>query len=185
MMMERLPETSPRFRANIAVVLFLTTILTGGAAAFVRWRLVIPGDAVSTATNILAHGRLFQMLLAVDLISVACYVATTLLFYELFKPVSERLSLLTVSLSITSCVIATFASLFHIAALIVLRGAQYLNILTVQPLPDLALMCLKLRAQAYSISLVFFGFYCLLIAYLIFRSTGWCRLTSPWKTRVS
>jgi tetratricopeptide (TPR) repeat protein len=169
-MMEPFAETAPRFRAHIAVVLFLTTILTGGAAAFVRWRLVIPGDAISTATNILAHERLFQMLLAADVISVGCYVAATLLFYELFKPVSERLSLLTASLSITSCVIVAFASLLHLVALVVLRGAQYLNILTVQPLPDLALMCLKLRAQAYSISLVFFVFYCLLIAYLIFRS---------------
>src|SRR4029077_5214147 len=160
-MMEPFPETSPRFRANIAVVLFLTTILTGGAAAFVRWRLVIPGDAISTATNILAHERLFKMLLAADLISVACYVATALLYYELFKPVSERLSLLTASLGITSCVITTFSSLFHIAALIVVRGAQYLNILTMQPLPDLALMFLKLRAQTYSISLVCFGLYCL------------------------
>ncbi len=35
----------------------------------------------------------------------------------------------------------------------------------------LALMFLKLGAQAYNIGLVFFGFYCLLIGYLIFRST--------------
>jgi hypothetical protein len=66
MMMQPFAETSPRSRANIAVVLFLMTILTGGAAAFVRWRFVVPGDAMSTATNILAHEPLFQMLLAAD-----------------------------------------------------------------------------------------------------------------------
>jgi hypothetical protein len=170
-MMQPLTETAPRFRADIAVVLFLTTILTGGAAAFVRWRLVVPGDAISTATNILAHEPLFLMLLAADLISVLCYAAMTLLFYELFKPVNTRLSLLTASFSLMSCVLVAFASLFHIAALVILRGAQYLNILTVQPLSALALMCLRLRAQAYSISLVFFGIYCLMIGYLIFRST--------------
>src|SRR5262249_1125560 len=32
-------------------------------------------------------------------------------------------------------------------------------------------MFLKLDGQAYNIGLVFFGFYCLLIGYLIFRST--------------
>jgi hypothetical protein len=175
-MMEPFAEASPRFRVNIAVVLFLTTLLTGGAAAFVRWRLVVPGDAISTATNILAHEPLFQMLLAADLISVACCVAMTLLFYELFEPVNERLSLLAASFSLTSCVIVALASLFHIAALVVFRGAQYLNILTLQPLPTLVLMCLKLRAQAYGISLVFFGLYCLLIGYFVFRST--CRLTA-------
>ena len=70
-----------------------------------------------------------------------------------------------------SCAIVALACLFHIATLAVLRGAQYLNILDVQPLPALALMCLRLRAQAYSIGLVFLGFYCLLIGYLIVRST--------------
>jgi len=64
-----------------------------------------------------------------------------------------------------------FASLFHIAALGVLRGAQYLNILSMQPLLSLVLMCLKLRAQAYTISLFFFAVYCLLTGYLIFAST--------------
>ncbi|HYS54640.1 MAG TPA: DUF4386 domain-containing protein [Thermoanaerobaculia bacterium] len=170
-MMEPIAEASPRFRANIAGVLFLTSILTGGAAAFVRWRLVVPGDAIATATNILAHEPLFRMLLAADLISVSCYVAVTLLFYEMFKAVNNRLSLLTAFFGFIGCGIVTFACIFHIAALFVLRGAQYLNILAVQPLPALALLCLKLRAQAYSISLVFFGFYCLLIGYLIFRST--------------
>jgi tetratricopeptide (TPR) repeat protein len=170
-MMEPLMETSPRFRANLALVLFLATLLTAGGAAFVRWTLVIPGDAVSTATNILAHEPLFQMLLAADLISVACRVAMTLLFYELVKSVSERLSLLAASFSLVSCLIVAVSSLFHIAALIVLRGAQYLNIVAVQPLPDLALMFLRLRAQAYSISLIVFAVYCLLIASFIFKSS--------------
>ena len=35
----------------------------------------------------------------------------------------------------------------------------------------LALMFLKLNGRAFNIYLVFFGFYCLLIGYLIFRST--------------
>ncbi|PYQ27386.1 MAG: DUF4386 domain-containing protein, partial [Acidobacteria bacterium] len=75
-----------------------------------------------------------------------------------------------------------------------LRGAQYLNLLAVDPLRVLALMCLTLRAEAYNISLAFFGFSVLLIGYLIFRSTflprilgalmviaglGWLSVLSP------
>src|ERR1700682_5626708 len=97
MMMQPYAETAARSRANIAVVLFLMTILTGGAAAFVRWRLVVPGDAVSTATNILAHEPLFRMLLVADLVSISCYIAMTLLVYERFKPVNRGLSLLAAS----------------------------------------------------------------------------------------
>ncbi len=111
------------------------------------------------------------MLLAADMISALCYVAVSLLFYDMFKPVSKRLSVLTVFFSLGSCAIVALGCLFHVAALVILRGAQYLNILTVHPLPALALMCLRLRAQVYGISLVFVGLSCLLIGYLILRST--------------
>ncbi len=193
-MTEPIAEASPLSTANIAGTFYLTSILTGGAAAFVRWRLFLSGDATATATNILAHQRLFWLVFAADLISISCYAAVTLLFYEMFKPVNKRLSLLAAFFSFTGCTIMAFGSLFHIAALIVLRGAQYLNILALEPLRALALMCLTLRAQTYDISLVFFGFYCLLIGYLIFKSAfvprifgllmviaglGWLTVLSP------
>ncbi len=40
-----------------------------------------------------------------------------------------------------------------------------------EQLQALALMFLNLNGHAFSIGMVFFGFYCLLIGYLIFRST--------------
>jgi hypothetical protein len=168
---EPIAEASPLSTASFAGVFYLTSILTGGAAALVRWRLFPAGDAVATATNILAHERLFWMVFAADLISASCYVAVTVLFYEMFKPVNKRLSLLAAFFSLMGCSIVALACPFHIAAWVVLRGADYLNILAVKTFPALALMCLKLQAQAYIVSLAFFGFYCLLIGYLIFRST--------------
>ena len=45
-----------------------------------------------------------------------------------------------------------------------------MSVFTVEQLQALALLLLKLQAQAYNIGLVFFGFYCILIGYLIFRS---------------
>ena len=164
MIAEPIEETSPFFRAG---AYYLLSVLTGAAAAFVRFRLVVPADAAATATNILAHEPLFRLILAADLISAVCFVAVTLVLYDLLKPVSKRLSLLTVLFSFISCTVAAFACLFHIAALAILRGAQYLHIVAVRPLPDLALLCLRLRSEAYSVSLVFFGLSCLLIAYLL------------------
>ncbi len=54
--------------------------------------------------------------------------------------------------------------------MVVLRGDQFLTVFTVEQLQALAFMSLKLHAQASNIGLVFFGFYCLLIGWLIFRS---------------
>jgi len=169
-MTEPIGETSPLFKGNVAGILFLTSILMEGAAAFVRWRL-LTGNATVTATNILAHLPLFRMLFVADLISASCLVAVTFLFYDMFKPVSKHLSLLAAFFSLMRSGIVVLASLFQLAALVILRGAQYLNILSVKSLPALALMCLKLRSQAYNVSLVVLGVDCLLIGYLLFRST--------------
>jgi hypothetical protein len=118
-MMERIAEASPDFRARIAGVLYLLTIVTG-----------------ILALKFVTGGRQW---LVTNLIATACYIAVTLLFYYIFKPVNRSLSLLAAFFSLAGCAIG-FLSLFHFAR--------------------------------FGISpLVFFGFYCLLIGYLISRST--------------
>ncbi len=170
-MMERIAEASPRFKARIAGLFYLLTFLTGGVALLVSGRLVVSGDAAATAANILAHEPLFRLGFAADLIVIACYIAVTALFYDLFKPVNRSLSLLAAFFSLVGCAIQAVSYLFDLAPLVVLGGAQYLSVFKVEQLQALSLMFLKLGAQAYNIGLVFFGFYCLLIGYLIFKST--------------
>jgi hypothetical protein len=59
----------------------------------------------------------------------------------------------------------------YLAPLLVLQGGSSLSAFTPQQLQALALVFLKLNTQAFDIYLVFFGFWCVLIGYLIFRST--------------
>jgi hypothetical protein len=166
----RLGEASPRLKAKIAGVFYLLTFLTGGVAV-PSFRLVVSGDAAATATNILAHEPLFRLGFAALLINVAVYIAVTLLFYELFKPVNRSVSLFAAFFSLVGCAVQALACLFYLAPLVVLGGVPYVSVFKVEQLHALALMFFELYAQAYNIGLVFFGFYCLLIGYLIFRST--------------
>jgi hypothetical protein len=103
--MERIAETSPGFKARIAGVFYLLTFVTGGLAVFARGGLVVNGDAAATATNILAHESLFRLGFAADLLVVACYIAVTALFYDLFKPVTRSVSLLAAFFSLVGCAI--------------------------------------------------------------------------------
>jgi hypothetical protein len=116
-MMKQIAEASPRFKARIAGVFYLLNILTGALALFARGRLGV----------------------AANLFAAACYIAVTLLFYQIFKPVNRSLSILAALFSLVGCAIGAL-SLFHLSP-------PHIN------------------------NLVFFGFYCLLIGYLIFRST--------------
>jgi len=90
-MMERI-AASPRLKAKIAGIFYLLTFLTGGVALFVRGRLGF----------------------AAGLIAGACYIAVTLLFYHIFKPVNRRLSLLAASFSLVGIAIGPL-SLFLLA----------------------------------------------------------------------
>ncbi len=120
-MMEQIAEASPRLKARITGAIYLLYFLTAvSAEVFVgRGRLV-----VYDAVNLIAH---------------AFYIAVTLLFYYMFKPVNRSLSLLAAVFSLLGCA-NDVLSLFNLAP--------------------------------YKIaSLVFFGPYCLLLGYLIFRST--------------
>lgn len=112
---KRTAEASPR--ARMAGVFYLLTFATGIPALFV-------------------HNKVG---LAAGLIAGACYIAVTLLFYYLFKPVNRRLSLLATIISLVGCVIGPLG--------------------------------LGIHALSHINALVFFGFYCLLIGYLIFKSS--------------
>ena len=174
--MERIAEASLHPRARVTGVVYLLYFLTAIVGEFFFRGLVVDGDAAATANNILAHESLFRLGLATGLISTAFYVAVTALFYDLFKTVSRSLSLLAAFFSLVGCAILAFASLFQLAPLVVLGGSQYLSVFKVEQLRALALMFLELNTQAGNICVVFFGVYCLLIGYLIFRSTFLPRL---------
>jgi len=133
--------------------------------------IVVDGNAAATADNLLAHQTLFRLGIATGLLATACYIAVTALFYELFKPVNRSLSLLAAFSSLVGCAVLAFGSLFQLAPFVVLGSSQYLNVFKVEQLRAVTLMFLELNTLAVSICLVFFGFYDLLIGYLILRST--------------
>ena len=85
-MTERITETSPRFKARIAGVFYLLTILTRMfVEIFVRNRLVVSDNPAATASNILAHETLWRWGFTADIIAFASYVASAL-WHACFRP---------------------------------------------------------------------------------------------------
>ena len=95
-MMKRIAEASPRFKARMAGVLFLFLVLT------------------STFTEFFARRRLsFAAHVAAGVIEVSCMIAVTLLFYDIFKPVDRRLSLLAASFNFVAVTLELLQFLPH------------------------------------------------------------------------
>jgi hypothetical protein len=147
------------------------TFITSGFAMWVGSKLIVFGNAAATATNILANETLFQSATAAMLVSGAFYLTVTVLVYELLKPVNRTISLLAAFLSLVGCAVGAIGCLFDLAPLVLLKGAGYLSVFTLEQLQALAVVLLKVRLETNNIGLVFFGFHCLLIGYLILRST--------------
>jgi len=172
-MIERIGEAPPRTVARIAGILYLLDILTSllGDSLAGRARLV-PGDAAATAASVIARAPLLRLGVAANLLATACYAAVTVLFYAMFKVVNRSLARLVMVTSLTALAIWTSGSLSELVATLVLPGGDASRPRAEQQ----GLMLLEWNARASDIGLVVFGAYCLLIGYLIVKSTFLPRL---------
>jgi hypothetical protein len=171
-MMDRITEASPRLKARMAGAFQLLEAITATfGQVIVLGRLVVSGNAAATAGNILGHERLFWVGFASSLLGVAFHIAWALLIYVLLKPVNRSLSLLAAFFVLVCCAMQALTGLLYLAPLLILQGGSSLSAFTAEQLQALALMFLKLNTYAFEIDLVFFGFWCILTGYLIFRST--------------
>ena len=170
-MTHRPAKISPQTYARIGGLLYLIIIVAGGfAEGIVRSRLVVPGDAATTAKNIMASEWTWRIAFAGDLAIYACAIPLVLIFYVLLSPVNRNLALLAVFFNLVSIAIEGANALTHFAPLLILNGADYLKVFDPHQLQALAMLFLNLHAYGFAISLTIFSFVLLLEGYLIFNS---------------
>jgi len=176
-MTQSISQTSPRLKARLAGVFELLEALTSGfGQVIVPGMLVVSGNAAATTANILAHGSLFRLSILAALIGVACHIAWIFLFYELFKAVNRSISLFAAFFGLLSVAIQAFSGLFQVAPLMIMEAGQSFNAFNVDQLQALSLMFLRFSGRSFNTYLGFFGIWCVLIGYLIIRSSFMPRL---------
>jgi len=139
------------------------------AVIFVRDKLIVPGDAIATASNITASKLLWRIGIAADLVMHVCDVPLMLVIYILLRPVNKNLALLAMLFNLIQTAVLVANKLNLIAALFQLGSADYLKPFEPYQLHAMYLS-LKLHDIGFGIGLIFFGFVCLVNGYLIFRS---------------
>jgi hypothetical protein len=177
-MTERTTEASLRFKARMAGVLYLLIIVGALFAPFaVSPSGMMRGQAaLPTPAQILASKPLYVFGGAAQLVVGACDIGVALIFYELLKPVSRGLALLAAFFRLVFVAIANANVLNHFAPLLLLSGGEYLGAFKPDQLQALALVFIRLRTIGLDIALVFFGFHCVVLGYIIFRSTFFPRI---------
>lgn len=170
-MPDRSVEASPQIYARIGGFLYLLIIMIGlWGEAFVRGKLIVSGNAIRTAANILAHESLWRAHIAGELVLLICGVGLLMSEYLILRPVSREIALLMAFFGMMSITTEAAITMYLIQPLFPLGNDAYLKAFTPEQLATLARISLRAHGYGFGLSLVFFGCFCIVIGYLIFRS---------------
>jgi hypothetical protein len=157
--------------ARLAGGLYLSLALFSGfGIMYVPSALVVPGDAATTASNIMASEGLFRISMVSHLIGQTVFIFLVLALYKLLKLVNKDHAVLMVVLALLGVPIAFLFEVNHLAVLQLLSGTDYLTAFDTDQLHAQAMLFLDLRNYGILIAQIFWGLWLLPLGYLIFRS---------------
>lgn len=169
-MTDRATDTSPRICARVAGLLALIALVSGSFAGFVNTRLVVPGDAATTAKNIMASESLFRLGIVSGLIMYTVFILYALILYKLLKPVNKNYALLMVVLALVGVPIAMLNQINQSAALLLLSGADYLKVFAADQIHAQVMLFLRLHSHGNLIAAIFWGLWLFPLGLLVFKS---------------
>ena len=170
-MTTRAAETSPLVYARVAGFLYLIVFVAAlFGPIFVRSNLIVPGDAATTANNIMASESLFRAGIFSYLVIFLTEIVLSVVLYVLLKPVSKTLALVMMVFRLAMTTIHGINLLNQFFALLLLSGAGYLTVFGTDQLHALVLLFLDAHEYGWSIGIVFFSVHVFLLGYLVFKS---------------
>lgn len=173
--------SSARNPGRFAGLLYVLFSLPGFfAMIYVPGKLIVHENATATASNIAAHEMLFRLGIASQLISQTGFIFVVLALYDLLKGINRRHALLMVTFVLVSIPIAFLNELNSIAALTLVRGADFLSILEKPQREALAMLCLNLHFYGLVLDEIFFGLWLVPLALLVYRSRFLPRFLGVW-----
>ena len=161
---------STKKTARIAGLLYLINGVTGFfGIAYVPSKLIVSGNAATTASNILASERLFRLGIVSELICAAEFIFVIWIFYRLLGGVNKTHASLMAIWGLAFVPVMCVNVLNEIAALSLLRGADFLTVLGQPQREALAMVFLDLHRYGYVIGWIF-GPWLFFLGLLVFKS---------------
>jgi Domain of unknown function (DUF4386) len=174
-------DGSQRKAAKVAGFTFLFSLAAVVFAQFgIHDRLIVVGNAVETARNIVAHERLFRISIACDLIYSTGTVVLLIALYVILRPVNRGLALLAVFSRLVYALMWVLMTLNLFDALRFLSGTDYLKVFEAGRLQALAKLYLDARFDQYYVGLLFCGLASTVCSYLWFKSNYIPKALAAW-----
>src|SRR6195256_5288237 len=173
--------TSTRNPGRFAGLLYVLMSIPGAfALIYVPSKLIVHGNATATANNVAASEMLFRLGIAAELIGQAGFIFVALALYDLLKGVNQRRASLMVTLIVVSIPIAFLNELNAIAALVLVRGADFLSMFEKPQRDALAMLFLNLHHHGFVVAEIFWGLWLFPLGLLVYRSRFLPRFLGVW-----
>ena len=136
-----------------------------------RSKLIVLGDAVTTAGNLITSAWQFRIGFVSDLVAAVLFLLTAWALYVLLKPVNKNLALLFLLLNLGGVAVWCFSDLFLIASQLLVSGADYLKVFQADQLQALSMLSLYIYKNGFlGIAQIFFSAWLFPLGYLVFKS---------------
>jgi hypothetical protein len=174
--------TSTRNPGRVAGFWYLLLVLGGPIRLiYIPSKLFVHGNAAATASNIAAHEWLFRFGIVSDLFCAVILIFLTLAFYRLFKGVDQNLAVLVVILGGVMPALIDFVGVVSdAAALMLVRGADFLSVFDKPQRDALAMLFLRLRDHQNTAAEILWGLWLFPLAILTYRSRFLPRFLGVW-----
>lgn len=137
---------------------------------YVRGTLVVSGDATATAHAVSGSPLLWRAGIAGDLLMHVFDVPVIVIFYFLLRPISRSLALFATLVNLVQTAVLVANKLNLLLPLLLLGSGAHLKAFSPEQLHALSYVAIKAHGYGFGIGLIFFGFACLVRAYLLFKS---------------
>lgn len=163
-------SSSLKNTARIAGLLYLILIITGiYGIMYIPSQIIVPGDSVSTAKNMITNELLFRTGVLNDIISNTIFLFLVLVLYRLFKQVNDNQAKLMFALVIVQIPVAFMMEAFNITSLMILKG-EILKTFELSQRQDLAMLFLKINDYGTLPLEMFWGLWLLPFGLLVYKS---------------
>src|SRR5260221_7529843 len=154
---------------RVAGLLYLLLLAAPLRLIYIPSKLFVHGNASATAANIAAHETLFRLGIAGDLFCGTVLIFVALALYRLFKEVDQYLAVLVVILGgVLPAAIDFFTVLNDAAALILVRGADFISVFDKPQREALAMLFLRMHDQEMLAAEIFWGLWLILLGILVY-----------------
>ncbi len=152
------------------ILILIMAVIAPFGMLYVPSTLIVPGDATTTATNVMASESLFRLAIVSDSVVFLIEIALCALLYVLLKPVSKTLALVATFARLAMTILQGINLLNHFFALLLLSGAGYLTVFAPDQLHALVLLFLNAHESVVLIWGLAFALHLLVSGYLVYKS---------------